>query len=137
MKNLILIIALLIGSYAFGQIPAPKIPTTNEEDEKTVRSIFDESLIDGRCYERLRTLCKDIGPRLSGSVGAVRAVEWAVQEMEQLGFDTVYKQACMVPHWERGEKEHVAVHSSSMEKPLKLKACALGYSLGTPPEGIR
>jgi len=94
-------------------------PTTNEQDEKIVRSIFDESLIDGRCYE------------------ADKAVDWAVEEMQQLGFDTVYKQACMVPHWERGEREYVAAHSSSMEKPLKLKACALGYSLGTPAEGIK
>jgi len=131
-SNFIILVLLMSVGIVWAQTP-----TTNEEDEKIVRSIFDESLIDGRCYERLRTLCKDIGPRLSGSVGAVRAVEWAVQEMEQLGFDTVYKQSCMVPHWERGEKEYVAAHSSSMEKPLQLKACALGYSLGTPPEGVR
>jgi len=129
--NLFLILTIIAtGLYA-------QTPTTNDEDDKVVRSIFDESLIDGRCYERLRTLCKDIGPRLSGSVGADKAVEWAVKEMEQLGFDTVYKQPCMVPHWERGEKEYVAVHSTELDIPLELKACALGYSLGTPTEGIK
>jgi len=114
----------------------PQTPSTNEEDEKTVRSIFDESLINAQAYERLRVLCKDIGPRLSGSVGADKAVEWAVKEMQTLGFDTVYKQACMVPHWERGEKEYVAVHTN-LSEAIELKACALGYSLGTPPEGIK
>jgi len=112
-------------------------PSTNKIDEKAVCSIFDESLINGQAYERLRVLCKDIGPRLSGSVGADKAVIWAIKEMEALNFDTVYTQACMVPHWERGEKEYVAVHTKDSKNAIELKACALGYSLGTPAEGIK
>ena len=48
---------------------------------------------------------KDIGARPSGSEGAKKAVLWSKEVMENYGFDSVYLQEVMVPHWERGELE--------------------------------
>ncbi|MDP7236185.1 MAG: M20/M25/M40 family metallo-hydrolase [Candidatus Latescibacteria bacterium] len=105
------------------------------EDETTIKSIFDERLTSGEMYELLRELCKDIGPRLSGSEGAAKAVDWGKQVMETYGFDRVFLQEVMVPHWERGEKEQVQVVNVP-EGMIELRALAIGGSVGTPAEGI-
>ena len=105
------------------------------EDETTIKSIFDERLTSGEMYELLRELCKDIGPRLSGSEGAAKAVDWSKQVMEGYGFDRVFLQEVMVPHWERGEKEQVQIVNVP-EGMIELRALAIGGSVGTPAEGI-
>ena len=46
-------------------------------DSTFMRSIYNEALSKGRAYEDLRSLCKDIGPRLSGSSEAEMAVYWS------------------------------------------------------------
>ncbi|MBM3264995.1 MAG: peptidase M28 family protein, partial [candidate division Zixibacteria bacterium] len=81
----------------------------NTDDAKTVRVLFDETLKNGDSYRLLDELCNRIGPRLSGSEGAAKAVEWGKRVMESLGFDRVYLQEVMVPHWERGEKEQARI----------------------------
>ena len=77
------------------------------QHEATIKKIYDEALTNGHVYENLKVLCKDIGSRLSGSPEAAAAVEYTKQLMESYGFDTVYLQPVMVPHWVRGKKEVV------------------------------
>lgn len=75
-----------------------------------------------------------IGPRISGSENAERAVQWGKSTMERLGFQNVRLQPCMVPHWVRGDVESCAM--SVAGQPVKLTCCALGSSSGTPEEGV-
>lgn len=42
---------------------------------------------DNRVQEHLRTLCKTIGPRLTGTAGYDRAARWAVEEFQSFGLD--------------------------------------------------
>ena len=100
-----------------------------------VDSLFKVALRDGRVYQDLEKLCKDVGHRLSGSPGAAAAVEYTRALMEQYGFDTVYLQPVMVPNWKRGQKEIVRITSGSMGT-VDLNALALGNSVGTGPAGI-
>src|ERR1700755_2705001 len=79
------------------------------QDSLMIRKIYDEELINGQCYGNLHYLCKNIGPRLSGSDNAQKAVEWGKKLMESYGFDRVYLQEVMVPHWVRGAKEEAAI----------------------------
>ena len=74
-------------------------------DQQTIKEIFDQALSKGKSYEMLHDLCVNIGPRLSGSPGAAAAVEWSRHKMEDLGFDSVWLQPVMVPHWVRGQQE--------------------------------
>ena len=74
-------------------------------DSVFISKIYNEILSNGKAYENLRFLCKNIGPRLSGSKGAQKAVEYTNSLMGSYGFDRVYLQEVMVPHWERGAKE--------------------------------
>ena len=101
-----------------------------------IKEIYDEALTNGRVYEDLRVLCKEIGNRLSGSPEAAAAVEYTRQLMESYGFDTVYLQPVMVPHWVRGKKEIVRVTNSDKHGAFEMNALALGNSVGTGPEGV-
>src|SRR5579864_327172 len=77
----------------------------NAQDSLMIRKIYDEELVNGQSYSNLHYLCKNIGPRLSGSANAQKAVEWGKKLMESYGFDHVFLQEVMVPHWVRGAKE--------------------------------
>ncbi len=94
-----LIIAIVLSFTVLSQ------GTTYKKDSIMLRKIYSEALENGHCYEKLRSLCKDIGNRLSGSVASEMAVDWGFHNLSSYGFDTVYKQEVMVPHWERGTKE--------------------------------
>src|SRR5690349_18066117 len=69
------------------------------------KKISDDIFTRGQCYNNLRFICKKIGPRLSGSQGAAKAVAETARMLKEAGADTVYLQECMVPHWVRGAKE--------------------------------
>jgi len=97
-------------------------------DSLFIRKIFDEALSRGHCYENLRILCAN-GPRLSGSVGAERAVKIMAKAMQNDGFKTVKLQPTMVPKWERGPNELCIIKTKEGQK--KLNVCALGGSIGT------
>lgn len=104
------------------------------QDSLVIRKIYDEALVNGQCYSNLHYLCKNIGQRLSGSVNAQKAVEWGKKLMESYGFDRVFLQEVMVPHWVRGEKEVGVILND--DKKVRVPICALGMSVATPKEGI-
>lgn len=101
-----------------------------QNDSIFIRSIYNEALSKGHAYEDLRSLCKDIGARLTGSVEAEMAIEWGKRKMESYGFDKVYLQEIKVPHWERGTKESAWIRQKD-GKLIKLNVLALGGSIGT------
>ncbi|GAB3172600.1 M20/M25/M40 family metallo-hydrolase [Telluribacter humicola] len=106
-----------------------------QKDSLFIRQLFDKALTDGKSYDWLRHLTTQIGPRLSGSEGAAKAVTYTRQVMEQEGFDRVFLQNVMVPHWVRGAKEkaYIQVGKQKTEVPI----AALGGSVATPKAGIK
>lgn len=103
-------------------------------DSVTIRKIYNEALANGKSYEWLRYLTKQIGPRLSGSTGAQKAVDWTKQIMEQQGFDRVFLQDVMVPHWVRGVKEVAYIQTDKQKFTVPI--AALGGSVATDTKGI-
>lgn len=120
-------ILFLLFVLSYGEMIAQ--PSFDSSDYKMLRSIYDEALANGKSYENLKYLCKNIGHRLSGSENADKSVKWTKKLMEDYGFDKVYLQEVMVPHWVRGEKESAMITGSKSagEKPLRI--CALGGSV--------
>ncbi len=110
--------------------------TAQNDDEKFIRKIFDEALLNGKAYEMLGVLCQDIGPRLSGSPGAAAAVEYTRQVMQQHDLDTVWLQPVRVPHWVRGKAETGRIINSHKLGTQTVNVCALGGSVGTGPAGV-
>lgn len=103
-------------------------------DSVTIRKIYNEALSNGKSYEWLRYLTKQVGPRLSGSEGAQKAVDWTRQVMEQQGFDRVFLQEVMVPHWVRGKKEEAYFRTGKQKQTVPI--VALGGSVATGPKGV-
>lgn len=104
--------------------------TNFQKDSTMLRQIFDETLENGRAYEDLRSLTKDIGARLAGSASADMAVEWGYNKLNSYGFDKVYKQEIEVPHWERGTTEK-AWYTDTDGNIHQLNILALGGSVAT------
>lgn len=104
-------------------------------DSSIIKKISDEVMLRSSAYENLRYLCKKVGPRLSGSANAAKAVLATADMLWKAGADTVYMQPCMVTHWERGEKESGFIEFSGGRYNLKL--CALGNSVGSGKKGVR
>ena len=94
--------------------------------------IVGTALQDVEGWEKLTYLTTEIGPRLSGSSGLERAIEWARTTMKEEGLENVRLQPVKVPHWVRGKEYAEVVYP--LEKPLGI--LGLGGSVGTPPEGI-
>lgn len=103
-------------------------------DSLIIKSIYDEALGKGHAYSNLEYLCKKIGPRLSGSQNAQKAVDWTKKIMEDYGFDRVYLQELMVPHWERGAKESAYILEGKSKIPVRI--AALGGSIATAEQGL-
>lgn len=101
-----------------------------QNDSLFIRKIYDEALQNGKSYEDLRSLCKDIGARITGSAEAQMAVEWSERKMKSYGFDRVWLQEIKVPHWERGTTEAGWIHLENGEV-IKTNILALGGSVGT------
>lgn len=125
MKNIVFI---LLSVCAFTTLHAQKI--NSKKDSLQIAKIYAECLENGRAYEDLRYLCKNIGARLSGSLGAEMAVQWGYNTLKKYNFDTVYLQEVIVPHWQRGNKE-TAYFVTENGDIHKLNILALGGSVGT------
>ncbi|MDI1242121.1 MAG: M28 family peptidase, partial [bacterium] len=88
-------------------------------------------------YRQTAYLSNNIGPRLSGSKQAQRAVEYVADEMRKLGAD-VRLQKLKVPHWERGIEmgELVAFPGMAEGTTQKVILTALGGSTATGQSGL-
>lgn len=106
-----------------------------DNDSTQIRRIYDEILTNGECYKTLTYLCKNIGPRLSGSAGAAKAVQYTKKVMEDYGFQKVFLQDVMVPHWVRGAKEEAYIENGKLK--IKVPIVALGGSVATPAIGLK
>ncbi len=78
-------------------------------------------------------LCDRVGPRLAGSPGYARAVEWALAELAAAGLSEVRREDVVVQGWERGAASLELVEPAP---PRRIPVAALGRSVGTPAEGI-
>lgn len=119
MRTILLFFTCLIAISASAQNP----------DSLIIRSIYDEALEEGECYENLRSLCKDIGARLTGSAEAEMAVVWGKQLLESYGFETRLQET-PIPHWERGTLES-CWYITEDGVIHKVKLLALGGSVGS------
>ena len=106
-----------------------------KNDSLQIKKLADEVMINSAAYKNLRTLCKDIGPRLSGSSNALKAVYAGKKMLESAGADTVYLQPCVVPHWVRGAKEKCSSVNPKTKQKTNYSICALGNSVATPKNG--
>ena len=85
-------------------------------------------------YNVLHQLTKQIGGRLAGSPGMVKAEKWGLELMQRSGATKAWLQECMVPHWVRGGKDEASASLSKQNKSLDV--VALGNSIGTGKKAL-
>ena len=105
-----------------------------QTDKEQLKTIYTQSLTNGKSYEWLDYLSNQIGGRLSGSENAQKAVDYTKAELEKLGLDKVWLQPVMVPKWVRGQKEVASFKTG--QSVTKVNICALGGSIATPSSGL-
>jgi carboxypeptidase Q len=118
--------------------------SAQSEDSIFIRRIADEILVNGKAYDDLRVLTKQIGGRLSGSPQMVKAEQWGLKTFQNIHPDKAWLQQCMVPHWVRGGKDEALANFNPGEKMrinngslVSLDVIALGNSIGSGPKGVR
>lgn len=126
MRTTLLLALILVSTPFFSQT----------DDEKQIRTIYDQALTNGKAYDWLNHLSNQIGGRLSGSVQAQQAVDYTKAQLDSLGLDRVWLQPVMVPKWVRGTPEFAYIET----KPgltTNVPICALGGSVATPDKGLK
>ena len=126
MKSYIAAFILLFSASAFAQ----------SVDSVTISHFFETALDKDKAYSDLHDICKQAGPRLSGSEGADKAVVLVHKILTALSLDSVWLQEVMVPHWVRGEKEAASIYFPAFQLKQTVPVCALGGSIATPEAGI-
>ena len=112
--------------------------TVSAQDKEAfyIKEIYEHALGEAHCHLWLQHLSDTIGGRLAGSAESLEAVEYTLNELSALEIvDTVYKQPCMVPLWERGIPEIAKLEYD--DQSIDLNVLSLGNSIGTGEEGLR
>jgi carboxypeptidase Q len=110
------------------------IADAQTEDSVFIRRIADEILVNGKAYDDLRILTKQIGGRLAGSPQMVKAEQWGLKVFQSLSPDKAWLQECMVPHWVRGGKDEATASYGKQKRTLDV--LALGNSQGSGKTGV-
>jgi carboxypeptidase Q len=102
-----------------------------------LKQLQQEALGSDYALKQTAYLCNNIGPRLSGSPQAQRAVEYVAEQMRKLGLD-VKLEKVMVPHWVRGLETGELTKFPGMAPGTtqKVVLTALGGSVATPGDGL-
>lgn len=94
--------------------------------------LIAESQASDFAWQRLAEVTDTYGPRLSGSIGLERAIDWAVETMKKDGLDNVRKERVLVPKWVRGRESLTLIEP--VAQPLVM--LGLGNSVGTSMNGV-
>src|SRR5438105_613737 len=139
---------LLWMTRSFGQQPASSGSTATPTPTATpvvfspqtlgeLKRLQQAALNSDYAYRQVAHLANNIGPRLSGSAQAAKAVEYVANELKAIGCE-VQLGKVMVPHWVRGEETAALVQfpGQAENTTQKIVLCALGASVATSPEGL-
>src|ERR1043165_1725736 len=98
------VVVLCSAQTWYAQIPVATPALYSSKTIADMERIRDASLASDFAYRQVAHLSMNIGPRLSGSAQAAKAVEYVAAEMRKLGL-AVRLQKVMVPHWVRGDEK--------------------------------
>src|SRR5438876_4641743 len=148
-RTLVCVGFLLAATSAFAQSGSPAEASATTPTPTATPNVFspqtladlkrlqEAALSSDYAYRQVAHLANNIGPRLSGSAQAAKAVEYVAGELRAIGCE-VQLEKVMVPHWVRWEETAALVQFPGMAENTtqKIVLCALGASVATPPGGI-
>lgn len=130
---------VLLGFTGAGLLPAqPPAPIPYSGQTLAELGQLQQAAIGSDyAYRQVAHLANNIGPRLSGSPQAQKAVEYVAAELKALGLE-VTLEPVLVPHWVRGEETAALTEfpGQAAGTTQKIVLTALGPSVATPAGGI-
>ena len=139
---------VILGAFSLKaeKTPSEPLPTPTPTATPTVFSpqtladckrLQEAALSSDYAYRQVAHLSNNIGPRLTGSAQAAKAVEYVADELKAIGCEA-QQEKMAVSHWVRGEETGALIQYPGMAEGTtqKIVLCALGPSVTTPPEGI-
>ncbi len=136
---------MFAAQFAYGQqspsITPPKPSPTpvifSQQTLADLKRLQQAALSSDYAYKQVARLANNIGPRLSGSTQAAKAVEYIAGQLKAIGCEMQLEKV-MVPHWVRGEETAALVQfpGQADNTTQKIVLCALGSSVATPADGI-
>jgi carboxypeptidase Q len=117
--------------------PSPTPIVFSSQTLAELKRLQQAALNSDYAYRQVAYLANNIGPRLSGSAQAQKAVEYVAGELKARGLE-VQLEKVMVPHWVRGDETAALVQFPGQAEKMtqKIVLCALGGSVATPADGI-
>ncbi len=117
--------------------PTPSPAPYSTQTLSALKQLQQAALTSDYAYRQVAHLSNNIGPRLTGSAQAQKAVEYVAAELKAIGLE-VQLEKITVPHWVRGEETAALVEYSGMAEKTeqKILLTALGASVPTPAEGL-
>jgi carboxypeptidase Q len=117
--------------------PSPTPAVFSPQTLAELKRLQQAALSSDYAYRQVAHLANNIGPRLSGSAQAAKAVEYVANELKAIGCE-VQLEKVMVPHWVRGEETAALVQfpGQAPNTTQKIVLCALGPSVATSTDGI-
>src|SRR6202008_2575340 len=83
--------------------PSPTPAVFSRQTLAELKQLQQAALNSDYAYRQVAHLANNIGPRLSGSAQAAKAIEYVAGELKAIGCE-VRLEKVMVPHWVRGEE---------------------------------
>lgn len=117
--------------------PSPTSVVFSTQTLAELKRLQQAALNSDYAYKQVAHLANNIGPRLSGSAQAAKAVEYVANELKAIGC-AVQLEKVTVPHWMRGEETATLVQfpGQAENTAQKIVLTALGASVATSPEGL-
>src|SRR5438477_584828 len=137
-RTLVCVGFLLAATSAFAQSGSPAEASATTPTPTATPNVFSpQTLADLKrlqqaalssdyAYRQVAHLSDNIGPRLSGSAQAAKAVEYVASELKAIGCE-VQLEKVMVPHWVRGEETAALIQwpgqaeNTTKQGPVKMK----------------
>ncbi|MFZ1699382.1 MAG: M28 family peptidase [Pyrinomonadaceae bacterium] len=138
MRSAILLLVVLFAAVSgFAQQTTPTPQLYSDKTLAEMAQLQKTAISSDYAYHQVRFLTNNIGPRLTGSPQAQRAVEYVAEEMRKAGLE-VRLQKLTVPHWVRGIETGEIVEFPGMAAGTtqKIVLTALGGSIATPETGL-
>jgi len=133
MRAGIFIVALIVSTWA-GLVSA-KAPAASAGAHSTpaaLSELRERALGDPLAMRLLESLTSEIGARQAGSEKFVRARDWAIKNLQALGFQNVHTEPFTLNAWTRVEERAQIV----APYPQKLAIIGLGGTTPTPAGGL-
>lgn len=112
-------------------------PFYSEKTLSDLKKIQQAALESDYALKQTAYLTNNIGPRLTGSKQAERAIEYVADEMRKIGLE-VRLQEFKAPHWVRGEEKGELIEWEGMAPGTthKIVLTTLGGSVATDEKGL-